>query len=159
MAEGLSFSDAFFNPAAVKANDTDPLLKYLASDPAQELDTKVVDELRNLLLASPRSTVRLDLAAINIQRGRDDGLADYSTTRVALGKSRVTDFSQITSNAEMAARLKEVYGSVDEMIQPLTLDEIATRTGLHEGSVRRIIRQLSRQVAVKTEGVGWARRR
>lgn len=36
----------------------------------------------------------------------------------------------------------------------LTLDEIAARTGLHEGSVRRIIRQLSRQVAVNTEGVG-----
>jgi len=36
----------------------------------------------------------------------------------------------------------------------LTLDEIAARTGLHEGSVRRIIRQLSRQVAVKTEGGG-----
>lgn len=114
-AEGLSFADAFFNPGAVKANGIDPLLKYLASDPAQELDTQVVDELRNLLLASPGSTVRLDLAAINIQRGRDHGLSDYNTTRAALGLSRVTDFSQITSNAELAARLKGVYGSVDKV--------------------------------------------
>src|SRR5947209_1461271 len=33
----------------------------------------------------------------------------------------------------------------------LTLVEIAQRTGLHEGSVRRILRQLARQMAVKQE--------
>jgi RNA polymerase sigma-70 factor (ECF subfamily) len=32
--------------------------------------------------------------------------------------------------------------------QKLSLDEIAGRTGLHEGSVRRILRQLSRQLAM-----------
>jgi RNA polymerase sigma-70 factor (ECF subfamily) len=31
--------------------------------------------------------------------------------------------------------------------QGLTLDAIAARTGLHEGSVRRIIRQLARTLA------------
>ncbi|OWK46654.1 RNA polymerase sigma factor [Fimbriiglobus ruber] len=33
----------------------------------------------------------------------------------------------------------------------LTLTEIASRTGLHEGSVRRILRQLSRELALKGE--------
>jgi len=32
-----------------------------------------------------------------------------------------------------------------------SLDEIASRTGLHEGSVRRIIRRLSRDLAMRTE--------
>jgi len=32
-----------------------------------------------------------------------------------------------------------------------SLDEIATRTGLHEGSVRRIIRRLSRDLAMRAE--------
>jgi RNA polymerase sigma factor (sigma-70 family) len=35
--------------------------------------------------------------------------------------------------------------------QGLTLVEIAQRTGLHEGSVRRILRQLARQMAVKQQ--------
>ncbi|HEV3023711.1 MAG TPA: sigma-70 family RNA polymerase sigma factor [Pirellulales bacterium] len=36
--------------------------------------------------------------------------------------------------------------------QGLTLDAIAARTGLHEGSVRRIIRQLARKMAFATNG-------
>jgi RNA polymerase sigma factor (sigma-70 family) len=35
--------------------------------------------------------------------------------------------------------------------QGLTLEEIACRTGLHEGSVRRIIRGLARSLALRTE--------
>lgn len=35
--------------------------------------------------------------------------------------------------------------------QGLRLEEIATRTGLHEGSVRRILRKLARQLAFESE--------
>jgi RNA polymerase sigma-70 factor (ECF subfamily) len=35
--------------------------------------------------------------------------------------------------------------------QGLRLAEIASRTGLHEGSVRRILRQLSRELAIRNE--------
>lgn len=115
VADELSFADAFFNPGAVKANGIDPLLKYLSSDPSQEFDPKVVDELRNMLVTVPGSTLRLDLAALNIQRGRDHGLADYNTTRAAFGLPRVTDFSQITSSADVQAKLRSVYGSVDKI--------------------------------------------
>jgi RNA polymerase sigma-70 factor (ECF subfamily) len=34
--------------------------------------------------------------------------------------------------------------------QGLLLDEIANRTGLHEGSVRRILRRLARQLAFES---------
>ena len=115
VAPQLSFADAFFNPAAVRANGIDPLLKYLASDPAQELDTKVVDELRNMLLDVPGASVRLDLAALNVQRGRDHGLADYNTTRAAYGLPKVTSFAQITSDPALQAKLKALYGTVDRI--------------------------------------------
>src|SRR5439155_19153210 len=49
----LSLSMAFFNPAAIKASGIDPLLKYLSSDVAQELDTQVVDSLCNFLFGPP----------------------------------------------------------------------------------------------------------
>jgi RNA polymerase sigma-70 factor (ECF subfamily) len=35
--------------------------------------------------------------------------------------------------------------------QGLALEEVARRTGLHEGSVRRILRQLARQIALQQE--------
>ena len=53
--EALSLRDSFFNVAVVSATGIDPILKYLASDRAQEIDTKVVDDVRKqralLLLA------------------------------------------------------------------------------------------------------------
>jgi RNA polymerase sigma-70 factor (ECF subfamily) len=41
--------------------------------------------------------------------------------------------------------------------QGLTLDEIALRTGLHEGSVRRILRRLARQLTLETVPAGTRR--
>jgi RNA polymerase sigma-70 factor (ECF subfamily) len=35
--------------------------------------------------------------------------------------------------------------------QGLTLNEIAARTGMHEGSVRRVLRQLARELALRAE--------
>ena len=115
VAPALSFADAFFYPEAVQANGIDPLLKYLSSDPAQEVDTKVVDELRNLLVTVPGATVKMDLAALNIQRARDHGLADYNTTRAAYGLPKVTSFAQITSDPALQAKLQQLYGSVDKI--------------------------------------------
>ena len=114
IADSLSLRDAFFNPAVVKANGIDPILKYLASDPTQEVDTKVVDDLRNFLFGQPGQG-GMDLAALNIQRGRDHGLADYNTTRAAYGLPRVTDFSQITSDPALQAKLKTTYGTVNNI--------------------------------------------
>jgi hypothetical protein len=55
------------------------------------------------------------LAALNIQRGRDHGLADYNTMRASFGLPRVTSFGQITSDAALAERLRDAYGSVNDI--------------------------------------------
>ena len=113
--DGVSLGEAFFNPALVSGTGIEPLLKYLASDPMSEVDTKVVDGVRNLLLAVPGATVKLDLAALNVQRGRDHGLADYNATRAAYGLPKVTSFAQITRDPAMQAKLKALYGTVDNI--------------------------------------------
>jgi len=106
--------DDFFNPQLVSQTGIDPILKYLASDRAQELDTHVVDEVRNFLFGAPGQG-GLDLASLNIQRGRDHGLADYNTTRVAYELPAVTSFAQISSNPETQAALKQAYGNVNNI--------------------------------------------
>jgi hypothetical protein len=112
--DAVSLRDAFFNPALVSETGIDPILKYLASDPAQELDTHIVDDVRNFLFGQPGQG-GLDLASLNIQRGRDHGLADYNSTRVAYGLKPVTSFAEITSDVATQNALREAYGDVNNI--------------------------------------------
>lgn len=112
--EEVSLAEAFFNAGLVKETGIDPILKYLASDHAQEVDTKIVGGLRNFLFGPPGAG-GLDLAALNIQRGRDHGLADYNTVRAAYGLPRVKSFAEITPDKNLQAALQKVYGSVDKI--------------------------------------------
>ncbi|MCX5659996.1 MAG: peroxidase [Planctomycetota bacterium] len=110
----IALAQAFFNPDVLRQTGIDPVLKYLASDEAQEIDNKVIDGLRNFLFGPPGAG-GLDLAALNIQRGRDHGLADYNTTRAAYGLPKITSFAQLTSDANLQAALASTYGSVDKI--------------------------------------------
>src|SRR4029077_7598921 len=110
----LLLRDDFFIPQAVEDAGIDPILKYLASDRAQEVDTKVVDELRNFLFGQPGQG-GFDLASLNIQRGRDHGLANYNAVRVAYGLPAGTRFSQISSDPTIQARLQQLYQNVDNI--------------------------------------------
>lgn len=110
----LDFSDAFFHPAIVHETGIDPILKYLASDLSEEIDLQVVDSLRNMLFGPPGSG-GLDLASLNLQRGRDHGLSDYNSTRVALGLPRARSFADISSDPDVRQQLKAAYGTVDKI--------------------------------------------
>jgi peroxidase len=109
-----SLADAFFDtPDQVQANGgADALLRAIVSDQSQENDVYAIDELRNLLAASPDQT---DLIAIDIQRERDVGLGTLNQTRVALGMQPYTSFDQLTSDPTVAAHLQQEYGSVDNV--------------------------------------------
>ncbi|NDA47310.1 MAG: peroxidase [Alphaproteobacteria bacterium] len=105
--------DAFFEPANVFASTgdgADGLLRHLAADRSNALDVHIVDDMRNFLFSPGQGQ---DLAAINIQRGRDLGLGTLNQTREALGLAKYTSFEQLTSDATTAAALKQAYGSVD----------------------------------------------
>jgi len=110
--EALALAEAFFNPSVLQAVGPAPLLKYLATDKAQEVDTQLVNGLRNFLFGPPGAG-GFDLASLNIQRGRDHGLSDYNTTRAAYGLPRVSSFAQITLNPAVQAKLLALYGSVN----------------------------------------------
>lgn len=123
----LDLQNAFFAPDEIIDNGIDSLLLGAASQQAQEIDTMVVDDVRNFLFGEPGSG-GFDLPSLNIQRGRDHGLADYNQTRVDFGLDPVESFSDITSDPELAAKLEEVYGDVnniDVWVGALAEDHVA----------------------------------
>ncbi len=75
VGEEIPLSEAFFNPTILEEESIDSIFKYLASDPSSELDLLVVGSLRNFLFGPPGAG-GLDLASLNIERGRDHGLSD-----------------------------------------------------------------------------------
>jgi len=109
-------SETSFRPDNLAPNGSiDSILRGLAAQRAEETDTKMVDGLRNILFGSTPASGGIDLAAFDIQRGRDHGVADYNTVRDAYGLERVTSFDQISSDSEVVEQLEEAYDSVDNI--------------------------------------------
>ena len=111
----VDLATAFFNPDVIPAmGGIDPIVRYAAIDNAQRIDNMIVDPLRNFLFGPPGSG-GFDLASLNIQRGRDHGLPSYTTVRSDFGLRPVQSFSEITSDTNLAAKLEQLYGSVDKI--------------------------------------------
>jgi len=110
----LALRDAFFAPEEITTYGVDSLLLGTTQQVANEVDTQVVDDVRNFLFGLPGSG-GFDLPSLNVQRGRDHGLADYNDVRESLGLTRATQFSDITSDVDLRRRLERVYGSVDNI--------------------------------------------
>ncbi len=123
----FALRDAFFRPGFIGEHGVESLLRGAATQPAQELDTMLVEDVRSFLFGAP-SEGGLDLASLNIQRGRDVGIASYVELREAMGLDPVTSFDQITSDAGVAGRLQAVYGDVglvDAWVGGLAEDHVA----------------------------------
>lgn len=115
-AERLLLRDTFERVAGdiIDGTNWDEYLLGLVWHEARELDTKMVDEMRSFLFTKNRDAPSNDLVAINIQRARDFGLPMYNDARAAHGLERVTSFSEITDDEDLAARMEQVYeGDVD----------------------------------------------
>ena len=59
----------------------------------------------------------LDLAALNIQRGRDHGLRPYNEYRTACNLKKAQDFSDLDQeiSQDVIKRLRQVYDHVDDI--------------------------------------------
>jgi len=111
----IQLRDAFFNPSVVNlAGGVDPYLKGMATQVQQDFDCKVIDDVRNFLFGAPGQG-GLDLAAININRGRDRGLGNYNELRRQLGLPIFTSFEQLTDSPEDAATMEAIYNDIDNL--------------------------------------------
>lgn len=108
--------NAFFNPVEVlSSGGVDPMLKGMAHQLQQDFDHRVIDDVRNFLFGPPGAGGR-DLIAINIQRGRERGLADFNTIRFEFGLPKYTSFEEMfQGNEALVNAFTTAYGSVDNV--------------------------------------------
>jgi hypothetical protein len=109
----LALRHAFFAPWELQFVGVDPLLRGLASQVCQDVDMQVVDDLRNFLFSPPPGG--FDLAALNMQRGRDHGLPSYNQARSDFGLDPVEGFEDFPADPVVQAQLALTYGDVDEI--------------------------------------------
>ncbi len=105
----ITLVEAFFNPSIITTYGIEPVLKGLSEQNQQEIDVRIIDNLRNFLFGN------LDLATFNIQRGRDHGLPDYNTVRFHFTGTTANSFSDITSDPVFRDSLESVYGTTDDV--------------------------------------------
>jgi peroxidase len=111
----LLLKDAFFDPQRLtNEGGIEPILRGLAAQEMSAVDVKVIDAVRNFLFGDPTAG-GLDLASLNIQRGRDHGLPDYASAHFARGLGRVHSFADITSDPVAQAELAAAYGDTTDI--------------------------------------------
>jgi peroxidase len=132
VAADVPLEQDFFDPNLLngegQASTTDPItgltstdmgaiLKGDADGNSQASDVQTINEVRDELFNEviPGVGYGQDLIALDIQRGRDQGIGSYNEVREALGLPAVTSFAQITSNVTAQKELQEAYGNVNNI--------------------------------------------
>ncbi|XP_033741727.1 chorion peroxidase-like [Pecten maximus] len=102
----------FLKPELAYNGGVNSIMTGMYSSPAIKVDNYVTQEVtRHLFQTAPKNG--LDLAAINIQRGRDHGLFDYNIWRTVCGLGFAPDFDRLNYHSrKMRTLLKKVYDSV-----------------------------------------------
>ncbi|XP_019641123.1 PREDICTED: peroxidasin homolog [Branchiostoma belcheri] len=117
----VQLTHSFFNPQHVYNNvrgGLDSIVRGLASTPHEKFDRFIVSGLTKNLFADPAGSLGLDLAALNIQRGRDHGLPGYNDWRVLCGLPRARSFADLATeipDASTRAKLADLYNHVDDI--------------------------------------------
>jgi len=130
----LPLARAFFATHEVQAHGIESVLRGLTQQRAQTADVHLVDDVRNFLFGNP-GRGGFDLAALNIQRGRDHGLPSYTKMRDKLDLEEVERFSDVSSDAALVDRLQTAYvrvRDIDLWVGGLAEDPVA---GSHLGEL------------------------
>lgn len=114
----VSIHNEFTNPVNLEtAGSVDRLLLGLINQHAQRRDEHISEELTNHLFQTPNFPFGMDLASINIQRGRDHGIPSYTQWREPCALSRIKDFDDLDKvmPPSTARKFRLVYSSVEDI--------------------------------------------
>lgn len=164
-AEGLFAAYAPYLRALVRRQLSDQLrAKFDSADVVQSVWVQVIrrlgqsgwdveDEarLRGLL-----ATIARRRLLTRARRHAGDPESDSGSDPDHLPEGRAPRASQVAEANDLWARMLDLCPPDHRAVlllrrEGLPLTEIAARTGLHEGSVRRILRRLSRELALREE--------
>ena len=107
----LRLVDAFFKPQAFFDNGgTDPFLRGLLSQQSRKVDSFLSVVLTNRLFERP-GMAGMDLASLNIQRGRDHGLPSYGAFRNYCTSRFGYHFWGYIRDQSIRRKLLELYGT------------------------------------------------
>ncbi|XP_063868298.1 peroxidasin-like [Scylla paramamosain] len=115
----VKLSEHFFNPDLLyQPGMFDEIIHGLTTVSMETLDQFLTDEVTNHLFEDKRQPFSgLDLAALNIQRGRDHGLQPYNEYRALCNLTRARSFDDL--HREIARpvieRMKQTYAHVDDI--------------------------------------------
>lgn len=110
----ISLANAFFTPTTFQSIGIDAIVHGQLAQIAQELDVKVTGGVRNFLFGPPGSD-GLDLASLNIQRGRDHGIPGLNGIRQQIGMSMHANFDSVTVDTSTRDALANAYGTIDNV--------------------------------------------
>lgn len=112
----LQLQEAFFNPLSIiwSGGGIDPLFKGMGTQIQQDLDCKVINDVRNFLFGPPGAG-GLDLASININRGRERGLPDFNTVRADFGLAPYASFLELNPDTSIANGMEQLYGNINNI--------------------------------------------
>ncbi|CAF1476604.1 unnamed protein product [Adineta steineri] len=123
--EDISLSQLFFRPAEAynqQKGGMDSFIYGLLFTPSSKFNPMFNNILRNHLfeadkLTHPVQTKRFDLAAVNINRGRDHGLPTYNSMRRYCGLRSASSFNDLrdTMDLPVIGKLASVYSHVDDI--------------------------------------------
>ncbi|EMP30549.1 Myeloperoxidase, partial [Chelonia mydas] len=107
------------DPNGTKPGGIDPLLRGLLVDHAKLMkqNQMVIEELQERLFEQVE-IIGLDLAALNLQRGRDHGLPGYNAWRQFCGLSQprnLAELSEVLRNRKLAKKFMDLYGTPDNI--------------------------------------------
>ncbi|XP_022102574.1 peroxidasin homolog isoform X3 [Acanthaster planci] len=128
----LPLHKAFFSPyRVVEEGGIDPILRGLFTSPLKEPkpDEMMNTELTERLFQMAHE-IALDLASLNIQRGRDHALPGYNDWRVFCNMSAAQTFDDLQeeiSNDEVRGKLENLYhhpGNLDLFVAGLAEDPL-----------------------------------
>jgi len=111
---GMSLREVFFNLEPIQQYGIEPFFKGMGVQVQQRFDSKVVDDVRNFLFGPPGAG-GLDLVSININRGRERGLADFNTIRQSVGLPPYLFFQQVNSDPVVFTTLQTLYGNINNI--------------------------------------------
>jgi len=111
----------FFQPFDLYNGIIGPLVSGASSSPAQWFDQNLVEDVTNFLYRIRGNQTGLDLAAININRGRDHGIPPYvdMVQWCSEGQIQIATFNDLVRRnlmrSEQANALSKIYSNVADV--------------------------------------------